>query len=92
MSEQDLFGAADAPEDMTRPLAVRMRPQTIDEVVGQDHVLYLVCKGPGKALDQSNLFPNHAIAYHQMSDHISLIGIVVLGKRSDLPSACDHYP
>ena len=39
MSEQDLFGAADAPEDMTRPLAVRMRPQTIDEVVGQDHVL-----------------------------------------------------
>ncbi|NEG78470.1 replication-associated recombination protein A [Bifidobacterium avesanii] len=39
MSEQDLFGAADAPEDVTRPLAVRMRPATVDEVVGQSHVL-----------------------------------------------------
>ena len=39
MSEQDLFGAADAPESMTRPLAVRMRPRTIDEVIGQRHVL-----------------------------------------------------
>ena len=36
---QDLFGAADAPADMTRPLAVRMRPRTLDEVVGQSHVL-----------------------------------------------------
>lgn len=39
MSEQDLFGASEAPEDMTRPLAVRMRPHTLDEVVGQSHVL-----------------------------------------------------
>lgn len=36
---EDLFGAADAPEDMTRPLAVRMRPTTLDEVVGQSHAL-----------------------------------------------------
>ncbi|MCI1673349.1 MAG: replication-associated recombination protein A [Bifidobacterium tibiigranuli] len=36
---EDLFGAADAPEDMTRPLAVRMRPSTLTEVVGQDRVL-----------------------------------------------------
>lgn len=36
---EDLFGAADAPEDMTRPLAVRMRPSTLAEVVGQDRVL-----------------------------------------------------
>ncbi|MBT1165205.1 replication-associated recombination protein A [Bifidobacterium simiarum] len=35
----DLFTAADAPEDLTRPLAVRMRPVTLDEVVGQQHVL-----------------------------------------------------
>lgn len=35
----DLFAAADAPEGMTRPLAVRMRPTTLDEVVGQSHVL-----------------------------------------------------
>ena len=39
MSEQDLFGASDAPADMTRPLAVRMRPTTLDEVVGQRQVL-----------------------------------------------------
>ena len=41
----DLFAATDAPEDVTRPLAVRMRPATLDEVVGQDHVL-----GPGSPL------------------------------------------
>ncbi|PLS30350.1 ATPase AAA [Bifidobacterium margollesii] len=42
---EDLFTATDAPEDLTRPLAVRMRPSTLDEVVGQDHVL-----GPGSPL------------------------------------------
>lgn len=26
---EDLFGAMDAPEDMTRPLAVRMRPSSV---------------------------------------------------------------
>ncbi|MCH4208639.1 replication-associated recombination protein A [Bifidobacterium sp.] len=36
---EDLFGAAEAPEDMTRPLAVRMRPSKLAEVVGQDRVL-----------------------------------------------------
>ncbi len=35
---EDLFGAMDAPEDMTRPLAVRMRPSSVDEVVGQSRV------------------------------------------------------
>lgn len=39
MSGTDLFAASDAPEDVTRPLAVRMRPRTIDEVVGQRQVL-----------------------------------------------------
>ena len=43
--DADLFAATDAPEDVTRPLAVRMRPATLDEVVGQDHVL-----GPGAPL------------------------------------------
>ena len=37
---EDLFGAMDAPEDMTHPLAVRMRPSSVDEVV--DAYLYLV--------------------------------------------------
>ena len=32
--DADLFAATDAPEDVTRPLAVRMRPATLDEVVG----------------------------------------------------------
>ncbi|WEV66718.1 replication-associated recombination protein A [Bifidobacterium sp. ESL0769] len=36
---EDLFSAADAPEDVTRPLAVRMRPTTLDDVVGQQQVL-----------------------------------------------------
>ena len=35
----DLFGAAPAPDDLTRPLAVRMRPRELDEVAGQRHVL-----------------------------------------------------
>ena len=39
MSERDLFGASEASEDVTRPLAVRMRPRTLDEVIGQSHVL-----------------------------------------------------
>lgn len=36
---QDLFDASDAPEDMTRPLAVRMRPSSVEDVLGQSHVL-----------------------------------------------------
>lgn len=36
---EDLLSAMDAPDDMTRPLAVRMRPVNLDEVVGQDRVL-----------------------------------------------------
>ena len=35
----DLFSTATVPEETTRPLAVRMRPTTLDEVVGQQHVL-----------------------------------------------------
>ena len=45
MGERDLFDAAQTPEDVTRPLAVRMRPASLDEVVGQSHVL-----GPGSPL------------------------------------------
>jgi len=36
---------ADEPIDRSRPLADRMRPRTLDEFVGQEHIL-----GPGKAL------------------------------------------
>src|SRR5271165_7002714 len=35
----------DEPADKSRPLADRMRPRTLDEFVGQEHIL-----GPGKAL------------------------------------------
>lgn len=35
----DLFAAMDASDDVTRPLAVRMRPSSIDEVLGQSRVL-----------------------------------------------------
>jgi putative ATPase len=46
---QDLFQAADNPEAervaASAPLAARMRPRTLEEFVGQDHIL-----GPGKLL------------------------------------------
>jgi putative ATPase len=37
--------SADEPGDRSRPLADRMRPRTLDEFVGQEHIL-----GPGKPL------------------------------------------
>ena len=37
--------AADAAAEATAPLAARMRPRTLDDYVGQEHLL-----GPGKAL------------------------------------------
>ncbi|KFI46542.1 putative ATPase [Bifidobacterium bohemicum] len=36
---EDLFSAADAPEDVTRPLAVRMRPTRLEDVLGQAQVM-----------------------------------------------------
>jgi putative ATPase len=44
MNAGDLFAA----EDPLRPLADRMRPRTLDEFIGQQHLL-----GPGKALSAS---------------------------------------
>jgi putative ATPase len=35
----DLFGAAGLEQDAPRPLADRLRPKTLDEVIGQDHLL-----------------------------------------------------
>ena len=40
--QKELFESA---ADVTRPLADRMRPRTLDEFIGQDHIL-----GPGKPL------------------------------------------
>jgi putative ATPase len=46
---QDLFQSADEPKEeavsASAPLAARMRPRTLDEFVGQEHIL-----GPGKLL------------------------------------------
>ncbi len=46
---QDLFEATDEPKEQavsaSAPLAARMRPRTLDEFVGQEHIL-----GPGKLL------------------------------------------
>ena len=44
-SEPEPMGLDGAPSDATRPLAVRMRPRRLSEVVGQDHIL-----GPGSLL------------------------------------------
>jgi putative ATPase len=45
---EDLFSqAAGEVLDTVAPLAARMRPRTLDEVVGQDHLL-----GPGSPLRQ----------------------------------------
>jgi putative ATPase len=49
LSVQDLFEAGDEPHQQgagaSAPLAARMRPRTLDEFVGQEHIL-----GPGKLL------------------------------------------
>ena len=56
MSDLDLFpdrepggthGPASGPDDATAPLAARMRPRTLEEFVGQEHIL-----GEGRALRQ----------------------------------------
>ena len=40
MAGDNLFDAAEVPDGVaTRPLAVRMRPASLDEVIGQEHVL-----------------------------------------------------
>lgn len=39
MTMDDLFAAADADDALVRPLAVRMRPRTLDEVIGQNHAV-----------------------------------------------------
>lgn len=36
---EDLFSATEADDELVRPLAVRMRPTTLDDVVGQQRVL-----------------------------------------------------
>ncbi|HEY1636949.1 MAG TPA: recombination factor protein RarA, partial [Rhizomicrobium sp.] len=35
----DLFEAGGLPDDAARPLADRLRPKTLAEVVGQDHLI-----------------------------------------------------
>ena len=35
----DLFGSVELEKDVPRPLADRLRPQALGEVVGQDHLL-----------------------------------------------------
>ena len=42
--QTDIFPQADVPQANV-PLADRMRPRTLDEVVGQEHLI-----GPGKVL------------------------------------------
>jgi len=50
----DLFDTASTPENAPRPLADRLRPQALNEVIGQDHVLGL--DGPlGQMLLHGNL-------------------------------------
>jgi putative ATPase len=47
-SKPDLFGSPQAAEAKHEPLAVRMRPQTLSEFMGQTHIL-----GPGKLLTRA---------------------------------------
>lgn len=49
----DLFDTPNTPENAPRPLADRLRPQTLAEVIGQDHVL-----GPEGPLGQMLLHGN----------------------------------
>src|SRR2546425_13341928 len=45
MSLFQTIPSGDNPGDRTRPLADRMRPRTLDEFIGQEHLV-----GPGKPL------------------------------------------
>ena len=39
LEQQDIFGTEVIADDATRPLAARMRPLTLDEIVGQPHLM-----------------------------------------------------
>ena len=39
LEQQDIFAEESIAEDATRPLAARMRPVTLDEIVGQPHLM-----------------------------------------------------
>jgi len=45
-----------SPRDMDIPLAERMRPRTLDEMVGQEHILGPGCPLPA-ALSKGRVFP-----------------------------------
>jgi putative ATPase len=57
MSDDDLFGPPPAPENPngSQPLADRLRPQSLDEIVGQEHLL-----GPDGSL--TGMLQRHSLA------------------------------
>lgn len=73
---QDLFDVSDVADNaMTRPLAVRMRPQTLDDVVGQERALV-----PGSPLRRV-AEPVHAGSYTAPTS-IILFGPPGVGKTT----------
>lgn len=73
---QDLFDVSDVADNaMTRPMAVRMRPQTLDDVVGQDRALV-----PGSPLRRV-AEPVHAGSYTAPTS-IILFGPPGVGKTT----------
>jgi putative ATPase len=78
----DLFAAA-AERDMTgKPLAERMRPRTLDELVGQEHVL-----GPGtllrKAIESDNV-PSLLLWGPPGCGKTTLAQVIALATKSEL--------
>ena len=70
----DLFSSAGLDQNAPRPLADRMRPTKLSEVVGQDHLV-----GPGRNPD-----PPHRLEVPRLPD---LLGTA--GHRQDHGGAAD---
>src|SRR5437660_1367533 len=80
--ERDLFSAAADQDPQLVPLAERMRPRTLDELIGQDHIL-----GPGTLLRraiESDKVPSLILWGPPGSGKTTLARVLARTTRADL--------